>query len=223
MINWFWDAESQWWAAIEGHSTDVSDGWRKEDCIYWFAVSETYSPMNSRLIDNRMNIREWQPRKASLSMRVTASGIVTRTRDLQPMKAHSWMVVTDGWKMIFVVSSGARSSAPISVDGGCEVWNDLRRQVSTQPETIFPTSIFVNPRDCEGPSLHRESEFTPPLAAHEPCVEYHVVMFKLHIYTVATAAWNAYDKHGYRCNGWLLDTGRRECARVVVCQKCAVC
>ena len=95
------------------------------------------------------------------------------------------------------------TEAPIRVDGRCEVRNDLRWQVSTQPETINPTSIFVNPRDCEGPSLHRESEFMPPndVAAYEPCVQYHVVMFKFNIYTIATAGWNVYYKHGYRCNG----------------------
>jgi len=96
--------------------------------------------------------------------------------------------------------------APISVDGRCEVWNVLRWQISTQAESITPTCIFINPRDCEGPSLHRESEFIRPpqdavLEAHEPWVEYHVGMLKLHIYTVANASWNAYDKHGYRCNG----------------------
>ena len=29
-------------------------------------------------------------------------------------------------------------------------------------------------------------------------------MFKLYIDTVGIAAWNEYDSHGYRCNGWIL-------------------
>ena len=69
--------------------------------------------------------------------------------------------------------------AIIGVDGRREVWNILRWQVSTEVESIIPTFIFINPRDCEDPSLHRESEFiTPHPAANDPWVEYHVGMFK---------------------------------------------
>ena len=76
----------------------------------------------------------------------------------------------------------------IKVDGGCEVWNDLRWQVSPQVESIIPTFISINPRDCEDPSLHRETKFIPRQAgADDPWVEYHVGMWKLHIYNVAIA------------------------------------
>ena len=37
----------------------------------------------------------------------------------------------------------------IKVDGGCEVGNDLRWQVSTQPETMTPTFMFISSRDCD--------------------------------------------------------------------------
>ena len=91
----------------------------------------------------------------------------------------------------------------IKVNGGREVWNILRWQVSTEAE-IIPTSISINPRDCKDPSLYRESEFiAPPVVAHVPWVEYRAAMFKLHIYTVGPAPWNGDDKHGYRCNGWI--------------------
>jgi len=98
----------------------------------------------------------------------------------------------------------------ISVDSRCEVRNILRWHVSMEVETIRPTSIFISPRDCEGPSLHRESESIPPPPSslgrsHVPCVEYHVGMWKLNIYTVAIGFRNDYDNHGYRCNGWILD------------------
>ena len=96
----------------------------------------------------------------------------------------------------------------IKVDGGCEVWNVLRWQVSPEVETIIPTFIFINPRDCEGPSLHRETEFS--VVANDLWVGYRVVMFKLHIYTVVIAFRNPYEKHGYRCNGWL-HPDRRVC------------
>jgi len=60
----------------------------------------------------------------------------------------------------------------IRVDGGCEVWNDLHWQVSPQFEIIIPTFIFINPRDCEDPSLDRASEFIPnPVVVNDPWVE----------------------------------------------------
>ena len=97
---------------------------------------------------------------------------------------------------------------PISVDGQREIWNVLHWQVSTEADTIFPTSIFINPRDCEGPSLYRESEFIHvPSFVHVPWVDYHVVMFKFHIYTVGIAFRNVYHNHGYRCNSWILLLG----------------
>ena len=99
---------------------------------------------------------------------------------------------------------GAFMTEPmIGVDGRCEVWNALRWQVSTQEERIRPTSIIINPRDCKHPSVDRESE-SIPRQANMPWVEYYVGMWKLHIYTVATESFNAYDSHGYRCNGWLI-------------------
>ena len=67
--------------------------------------------MRSRLGGNWMDVRENQPPKAQSSIVVTWSGIVIRTRDWHWMKAHFWMMLTDGWKMISVVSRGARSSS----------------------------------------------------------------------------------------------------------------
>jgi len=92
----------------------------------------------------------------------------------------------------------------ISVDRGCEVWNVLCWQVSTEVETINPTYIIfiisTRSRDCEGPSVDRESEFIPHIA-NVPWVEYHVGMWHYHIHTVAIAASDVYDSHGSRCNG----------------------
>jgi len=39
------------------------------------------SPMDTRLEENRMNLREAQQKKANPSISVTVSGIVIRTRD----------------------------------------------------------------------------------------------------------------------------------------------
>ena len=53
-----------------------------------------------------------------------------------------------------------------------------------------------NPRDCDGPSVDRESEVKhsvpPRLAPHEddPWVDYLVVMVKVHIHTAAKASLN---------------------------------
>ena len=66
--------------------------------------------------------------------------------------------------------------APIGVDSQCEVRNVLRWQVSTEVQLSIPPSINdINSRDCEDPSLHRESEFT---IANDPWVDYHVGIFK---------------------------------------------
>ena len=55
--------------------------------------------------------------------------------------------------------------------------------------------MCINPRDCEGPSIDRESEFTL-IAAIVPWINYLVGMFKVHIYTVAVAWWDGwYDSH----------------------------
>ena len=80
----------------------------------------------------------------------------------------------------------------------------IRWQVSLKVEMPIPTSIFINPRDCEGPSVDRKFEFMTigQPANDDPWVEYHVGMCKLHIYTVAIA-FNPYDNHGYRCNSWI--------------------
>jgi len=91
----------------------------------------------------------------------------------------------------------------ISVDSGCEIGNVLSWQVYTQAETNGPTSIS-NPRDCQCPSVDRESEFIPSIVVvNDPWVGYHVGMLKLQFYTVDTAPWNEKDSHGYRCNGWI--------------------
>ena len=62
---------------------------------------------------------------------------------------------------------------------------------------MSPTFISINPRDCEDPSVDRGSESTPRIPANVPWVDYHVVMLKLHIDTVATASLNKYDSHGW--------------------------
>ena len=80
--------------------------------------------------------------------------------------------------------------APVSIDGGSEVGNVLCWRVSTEEEIIIPTSIFINPRDCEDPSFHRESEFITHCEANDPWVEYHVGMWHCHICTVAKAPSN---------------------------------
>jgi len=72
-------------------------------------LQKAIRPMHSRLVDNRMNLRETHSKKAASSIRVMVSGIVIRTRDLQPLKAYSWMVVTDGAKLSSVTSLGGRS------------------------------------------------------------------------------------------------------------------
>ena len=80
---------------------------------------------------------------------------------------------------------------PISVDGGCEVRNLLRWQVSTQFESTLPTStIRSGACDCQCPSVDRETECIPlPLVANDgPWIDYHVGMWKLHIQTVASIA-----------------------------------
>jgi len=89
--------------------------------------------------------------------------------------------------------------APISVHGGCEVWNGICWQVCTEVETKIPTSIFINPRDCEDSSVDRESELIPPPpGVNDPWVQYHVGMWKLYIYTVvAKTASNKEDSHGW--------------------------
>jgi len=89
---------------------------------------------------------------------------------------------------------------PIKVDSRREIWNGLRWQVGTEVDITIPNFIFINPRDCEDPSVDRESEFiTPPPGVNDPWVDYHVGIRKLHIDTVATAPWNVHDSHG-----WLL-------------------
>jgi len=94
------------------------------------------------------------------------------------------------------------TEAPISVDSRRKVWNGIRWQVSTEVESMIPTSISINPRDCKRPPVDRESEFIPRMAANVPWVEYHVGMRNLNIHTVGNspsmAAWNAYNYHdGY--------------------------
>ena len=88
--------------------------------------------------------------------------------------------------------------APISVDSGCEIRNVLCWHVRTDFDLSRPTSIFINPRDCEGRSVDRETEFTAanaPRTAKESWVDYHVGMWKLHNHNVACAPSNAYDDH----------------------------
>ena len=71
----------------------------------------------------------------------------------------------------------------ISVDGRCEVWNDFRWHVSTQFELMTrPINIIsISPRDCEGPSVHRDTAFAR--GANDPWINFHVGMWKLHILT----------------------------------------
>jgi len=88
---------------------------------------------------------------------------------------------------------------------GHEVRNVLRWHVKPQVETNKPTfhfTYYINLRDCEDPSVDRESVFRQAQAAPVPWVEYHVVMFEYQIYTVAIADWNEYNNHSYRCGGW---------------------
>jgi len=65
--------------------------------------------MSSRLRDNRMDLRERQEKKAPFSIRLTVSGIVIHTRDLQLRKAYFLMAVTDRSMIASVVLAGARS------------------------------------------------------------------------------------------------------------------
>jgi len=47
------------------------------------------------------------------------------------------------WRDFFIIET------PMSVYSRREVRNVLRWQVSTQPETMTPTFMFISPRDCE--------------------------------------------------------------------------
>ena len=137
--------------------------------------------------------------KAANSILVTVSGMVTRTRDSTLFESLCLDggngQMKDDFRDIF--RGTFVTETIIGADIGREVWNDLRWQVSTEHEIIIPTFIFINPPDCEDPSFHRESEFIPPFAAHDPWVGYHIVMFKYHIYTVAPDQSNVYNKHRY--------------------------
>jgi len=116
------------------------------------------------------------------------------------------VLLTDGSKDDFrdILRGAFTIEAMISVDSRRKVWNGIRWQVSTEVESMIPTSISINPRDCKRPPVDRESEFIPPSpGVNDPWVDYHVGMFKWYIDTVGKAAWNVYDYHGYRYNGWL--------------------
>jgi len=162
MINWIWqDAESQWFAAIEGFITNVLDGWRKKDCLYWFAVKESLSPNKSEIG------RQLDESQGNTMMESSIFNPCDRVRYCNPHQGFTikesvgsngrmQVGVRDIWRGLFMIE------AIISVDSRRAVGNDLRWQVSPQVESITPTCIStgINPRDCEGSSVDRESEFT---------------------------------------------------------------
>jgi len=87
----------------------VTVGGRKTACTdlqLWKAAH----PMYSRLVDNRMDLlRESQSLKAPFSIRVTVSGIVTGSRDPQPIQ------MTDDYLVQMTVDCSVRMTVPMTV------------------------------------------------------------------------------------------------------------
>jgi len=85
----------------------------------------------------------------------------------------------------------------IGVDGRREIGNAVCWHVHTQPEL---KRRITSSGDCENPSVDRESVSPavvtdPAPATHVPWIDYHVGMWKYHIYTVDSALSNEYDSH----------------------------
>ena len=159
MLHWIWhDAESQWFAVTEGPLTNVCDGWRKEECFQWFAVTESPHPNEfkitrqsdesqgiaieeSKLFNLRHVIRYCDPHQGFTTSESTVLD------DSNGRMKDDFCDIFRGFFM---------KETPVSIDGRCEVWNVIRWQISTQPESS-PTfiSISTNPRDCEGRSVDR--------------------------------------------------------------------
>ena len=159
-------AEFQWCAVLEGITMNVCGGWRKEDCFYWFAVIESRIP-NAYKIGRQSDESQGITSIESLIFNA-CDGI----RYCDPQKGFTTLEspFPDGtsngrMKVDFrgIFRGIFTTEAPISVDGGCEVRNDLRWQVSTEEEST-PTFILINPRDCEDTSLH----FTENLYLPQP-------------------------------------------------------